>query len=100
MIITIFLSLFSQIKHGSDAFLMLATDGLCFVLSDEEMVNIISSCQNPSEAAGLLADQALHFGSEDNCSVIVLPFGAWGKYISAASSLQYRFGRNMFSKRD
>nr|KAG5709648.1 hypothetical protein BaRGS_027673 [Batillaria attramentaria] len=61
----------NNIKHGYDAFLMLATDGLSFVLSDDEMVNIISSCQTPTEAATLLADQALHFGSEDNCSVIV-----------------------------
>ncbi|KAL8607572.1 hypothetical protein ACOMHN_003491 [Nucella lapillus] len=89
-----------EIRHGYDAFLMLATDGLCFVLSDEEMINIVSSCQSPAEAAGLVADQALHFGSEDNASVLVLPFGAWGKYIASASSLQYRFGRNMFSKRD
>lgn len=89
-----------EIKHGHDAYLMLATDGLSFVLSDDEMVNIISSCQTPSEAATLLADQALHFGSEDNCSVIVVPFGAWGKYIAASNSLQYRFGRNLFSKRD
>ncbi|KAK7501384.1 hypothetical protein BaRGS_00007509 [Batillaria attramentaria] len=89
-----------EIKHGYDAFLMLATDGLSFVLSDDEMVNIISSCQTPTEAATLLADQALHFGSEDNCSVIVVPFGAWGKYIAASNSLQYRFGRNLFSKRD
>ena len=89
-----------QIKHGYDAFLMLATDGLCYVLSDDEMVNIINSCRSPSEAAGLVSDQALHFGSEDNSSVIVVPFGAWGKYISSASSLQYRFGRNMLSKRD
>lgn len=89
-----------EIKHGYDAFLMLATDGLSFVLSDDEMVNIINSCQTPSEAANLLADQALHFGSEDNCSVIVVPFGAWGKYIAASNSLQYRFGRNLFSKRD
>lgn len=89
-----------EVKHGYDAFILLATDGLCFVLSDEEMVNIINSCRSPAEAAGLVADQALHFGSEDNSTVVIVPFGAWGKYISAASSLQYRFGRNMFSKRD
>ncbi|PVD38558.1 hypothetical protein C0Q70_01174 [Pomacea canaliculata] len=79
-----------EIKHGYDAFLVLATDGLSFVLSDNEMVNIISSCQTPDEAAHLLADQALHFGSEDNCSVIVVPFGAWGKYIAAAMSWDFK----------
>ncbi|KAL4231005.1 Protein phosphatase 1K [Mactra antiquata] len=88
-----------RIKHGVDAFLLLNTDGLSFVLNDQELMDIITSCSTPSEAAHLITDQALQFGSEDNSTAMVIPFGAWGKYRSTTRSIPYSFGRNLSSNR-
>jgi len=82
-----------QIKHGKDAFLVLCSDGLSFTISDQEIVNIVSSCIHPQEAVSRLIDQAQHFGSEDNVTVMVVPLGAWGKYQQSNTTNQYSFGR-------
>ena len=95
-----FLDLFSfQVKHGRDSFLVMTTDGLSFVLSDQELMDIIGSCETPEDAAYSITDQALQFGSEDNVTALVIPFGAWGKYKDSTSSIPYSFGRNFFSNR-
>lgn len=86
---------FFQINHSRDSFLVLSSDGLTFSVSDEEIVSLVSSCETPQEAANRLADQAQHFGSEDNITVIVIPLGAWGKYQSSASNLNYNFGKSL-----
>lgn len=88
-----------QVRHGVDSFLLLTTDGLSFVLSDQELMDIVTSCHNPSEAAKFITDQALQFGSEDNSTAVVIPFGAWGKYQNTTRSIPYSFGRNLFSNR-
>lgn len=78
-----------EIQHGNDSFLVLTTDGVHSRLNNGEIIQVISSCINPHEAAKFLADQALLFGSEDNCSALIIPFGAWGKY--AETSRQVHF---------
>ncbi|XP_059144557.1 protein phosphatase 1K, mitochondrial-like [Physella acuta] len=88
-----------EVKHGSDAFLILSSDGLSFALSDEEMVNIVSSCQSPQEACSRLSDQAQHFGSEDNVTVLVIPLGAWGKYQKLTGGHNFNFGRILSNSR-
>ncbi|KAL3853952.1 hypothetical protein ACJMK2_013246 [Sinanodonta woodiana] len=88
-----------EVKHGKDSFLVLMTDGLSYVLSDQEICDIIISSSIPSEAASLVADQALQFGSEDNVTALIIPFGAWGKYRSTTRTIPYSFGRNFFSTR-
>lgn len=87
------------VKHGFDAFLVLATDGVSYALNDQEIIDIVSSCHNPSKAAKSLADQALHFGSEDNSSALVVPLGAWGKYASAPHAIVYSFGKTVIGNR-
>ena len=88
-----------QVRHGGDSFLLLASDGLSFVLNDQELMDIISSCATPYEAASFITDQALQFGSEDNATAVVIPFGAWGKYRSTGGAIPYSFGRNLSSNR-
>lgn len=84
-----------KLKHGKDAFLILTTDGINFVLNDQELVDIICTCSNPKEAASFVTDQALHFGSEDNSTAMVIPLGAWGKYRTTQRAIPYSFGRNL-----
>lgn len=84
-----------NLKHGKDAFLILTTDGITFVLNDQELIDIICCCSTPKEAASFVADQALQFGSEDNSTAVVIPLGAWGKYRTTMRAIPYSFGRNL-----
>lgn len=89
-----------QIHHGSDAFLALTTDGVHGVLNNDEIVQIVSSCVDANEAAHLLTDQALLYGSTDNCTTLIVPFGAWGKFDSASTKpLIFSRGHYSFSNR-
>jgi protein phosphatase 1K len=88
-----------QIKHGRDAFLVLTTDGIHKVLNSMEVVNLINSCKDPREACKMLLDQALMFGSEDNCSALVVPFGAWGKFASSGGNVvRFAISRSLSSR--
>ncbi|XP_014768388.1 protein phosphatase 1K, mitochondrial isoform X1 [Octopus bimaculoides] len=88
-----------EVKHSKDAFLVLASDGLTFVLADQEIVDAVSKCDIPKEAAHLVTDQAMQFGSEDNTTALIIPFGAWGKYQAADTSNQNSFGRQLLGVR-
>ncbi|XP_071829221.1 protein phosphatase Mn(2+)-dependent 1K-like [Apostichopus japonicus] len=68
-----------KVKHGHDSFLLLITDGVHFSMSDGEICDTIRKCHTPQQAATTLTDQAIQYGSDDNASVIVIPFGQWGK---------------------
>ncbi|OWF35398.1 protein phosphatase 1K, mitochondrial-like [Mizuhopecten yessoensis] len=89
-----------KLDHGRDAFLALISDGVSFVLSDQEVVDITCSCTHPQEAANRVTDQALQFGSEDNTTCVVIPLGAWGKYSTDTGTIQYSFGRTFVPIRD
>lgn len=84
-----------SIKHGKDKFLVLTTDGVCDVLSNAEIVKSICNCENPAEAAERLVDQALLFSCEDNATVLIVPFGSWGKNEDGKTSVLFSLGRNM-----
>ena len=47
-----------QIQHANDSFLALTTDGINFLLSDQEICDVINQCQDPTEAADVIAQQA------------------------------------------
>ncbi|KPP75448.1 protein phosphatase 1K, mitochondrial-like [Scleropages formosus] len=82
-----------NVDHNSDSFLVLTTDGVSGIMDSQEMCEIIKKCQDPSEAAYIVNDQALQYGSQDNVTTLVIPFGAWGKYKNAFRSSN--FGRMM-----
>lgn len=76
-----------QVKHGKDNFLALTTDGVSFVMTDKEVCEHISRSGDAHEAAHLVCDLSLQYASEDNSSVIIVPFGAWGKNKSTAIAI-------------
>ncbi|XP_022616868.1 protein phosphatase 1K, mitochondrial-like isoform X2 [Seriola dumerili] len=84
-----------NIHHASDSFLALTTDGINFLLSDQEICDAINQCPDPTEAADVIAQQALQYGSEDNSTIIIVPFGAWGKHQSSTAG--YSMSRNFAS---
>ena len=98
--LTVFLNdhSFFQVRHGSDAFLALTTDGVHNVVSKQELCDVICTCHDPLEAATFVSEQALQYGSDDNCSVMVVPFGAWGKY-AERKNIKFRFSRSQTGSR-
>lgn len=70
------------LHHAHDAFLTLTTDGINFIMNSQEICDVISQCHDPKEAAQRITEQALQYGSEDNSTALVVPFGAWGKHRS------------------
>ncbi|XP_038841400.1 protein phosphatase 1K, mitochondrial-like [Salvelinus namaycush] len=85
-----------NLQHHQDTFLALTTDGINFIMNDQEICDVINQCHDPTEAANVIAQQALQYGSEDNSTVVVLPFGAWGKQESSLLS-GYSMSRNLAS---
>ncbi|CAI5681840.1 unnamed protein product [Oreochromis niloticus] len=83
------------VQHANDSFLALTTDGINFLLSDQEICDIINQCQDPTEAADVIAQQALQYGSEDNATIIIIPLGAWGR--PQSSTTVYSMSRNFAS---
>lgn len=49
--------LHGQIKHADDSFLTLTTDGINFLLSDQEICDVINKCADPTEAADVITQQ-------------------------------------------
>ncbi|XP_067226702.1 protein phosphatase Mn(2+)-dependent 1K isoform X3 [Chanodichthys erythropterus] len=83
------------LQHAHDSFLVLTTDGINFIMTNQEICDIINQCHDPTEAANVIAEQALQYGSEDNSTLIVVPFGAWGKHQNAEYT--YDMSRNFAS---
>ncbi|XP_023223017.1 protein phosphatase 1K, mitochondrial-like isoform X2 [Centruroides sculpturatus] len=83
-----------QVKHGKDSFVILTTDGINVALSDQEICDSVNNCTTPAEAANFITDQAMQFGSQDNATAVIVPFGAWGKFQNY-SGIKYNFGRTL-----
>lgn len=81
-----------NLHHVHDSFLALTTDGINFIMNSQEICNVINQCHDPKEAAQRISDQALHYGSEDNSTIVVVPFGAWGKHENLDSSFSFSRG--------
>ena len=65
---------------GQDySYLILLTDGLTNLMSDQEIVDLARNASDPTRAATTI----LHFGedlnAEDNCTCIVVPLAGWGQ---------------------
>ncbi|XP_067850548.1 protein phosphatase 1K, mitochondrial [Heptranchias perlo] len=84
-----------KLQHGDDAFLVLTTDGINFIMNSQEICDHISQCHDPIEAAQVIVEQALQYGAEDNSTIIVVPFGAWGKHKN--SGISFSFSRSFGS---
>ncbi|XP_003221346.1 protein phosphatase Mn(2+)-dependent 1K [Anolis carolinensis] len=84
-----------QLHHASDSFLVLTTDGINFMVNSQEICDFVNQCHDPSEAAHVVTEQAIQYGTEDNSTAIVVPFGAWGKYKN--SEVSFSFSRSFAS---
>ena len=79
----------SRVDHNSDAFLAIITDGISGPISLKDITRYINSRETAQDSARHLVESALHLGSNDNCTAIVVPLGAWGKYRAPSSTIRY-----------
>jgi len=64
-----------------DSFLILGTDGIFNVMSNQEAVDIVKACDNPAKAAQRLVEVAyFDHKTDDNATAIVARLKGWGKY--------------------
>ncbi|ETE63819.1 Protein phosphatase 1K, mitochondrial, partial [Ophiophagus hannah] len=82
-------------EKESDSFLVLTTDGINFMVNSQEICDFVNQCHDPTEAAHIITEQAMQYGTEDNSTAIVVPFGAWGKYKN--SEINFSFSRGFGS---
>ena len=60
------------------AFMVLVSDGISSVVSDQEIVDLAHGAMGPQHAAKRILSFAEEMGSSDNLTAIVLPFAGWG----------------------
>lgn len=58
--------------------LVLMSDGITSVISDEEVVDLTRMSYDPQQAAKTVMNFAEEVGLEDNATVIVIPLAGWG----------------------
>ncbi|PKU59884.1 probable protein phosphatase 2C 59 [Dendrobium catenatum] len=63
-----------EVVDGSLEFLILASDGLWDVVTNEEAVAMIKPIDDPEEAAKRLMQEAYQRGSADNITCVVVRF--------------------------
>lgn len=59
--------------------MVLVSDGISSVVSDQEIVDLARGATNPKHAAKRILSFAEEMGSSDNMTAIVLPFSGWGQ---------------------
>lgn len=89
-----------------DEFVVLATDGIWDVLSNEEVVKVVGSCKDRSVAAEMLVQRAARTwrtkfpaSKADDCAVVVLylnhrPYPREGNVSRAISTISWRSNKN------
>ncbi len=63
--------------QAEDEFLILASDGVWDVLSNQEACDLVKSCRNVQEGAKMLTEQAYNRGSLDNITSLVINLSAF-----------------------
>ncbi|KAF9429884.1 hypothetical protein BGZ94_009073 [Podila epigama] len=66
------------VKATEAAFLVMVSDGISSVMSNQEIVDCVKLEDNPTQAAANLLNLAEQLGAEDNCTVLVVKLPAWG----------------------
>jgi len=66
------------IESSQWAFMVLVSDGISSVVSDQEIVDLARGATSPKHAANRILSFAEEMSSSDNLTAIVLPFAGWG----------------------
>ncbi|OMJ18318.1 Protein phosphatase 2C-like protein [Smittium culicis] len=66
-----------SISGADAAFLVMASDGITDVLTDQEIVDLAKGCPTAEKAANLIYEAAEMLNSQDNMTVIVVRLAGW-----------------------
>jgi len=72
------------------AYLIMVTDGLTSMLSDQELVDLARRSADPGRAAKTIVHFGEDLGARDNCTCIVVPLAGWGRVGGEDSTLARR----------
>lgn len=65
---------------GEDySYIILVTDGLNSLMSDQEIVDLARNSIDPTRAAKTIVHFGEDLGAQDNCTCVVVPLAGWGK---------------------
>ena len=65
---------------GEDCcYMILVTDGLTSLMSDQEIIDLARNASDPTRAAKTIVHFGEDLGAQDNCTCIVVPLAGWGK---------------------
>ena len=64
---------------GDWAFLVLISDGISAILSDDEIVDLVRGANDPKTAAEKILAFSEELGGNDNATAIVIPLAGWNK---------------------
>lgn len=67
------------LKAPEWACVILCSDGITSILSDQEIVDLTRNAPDPKTAASRILDFAQELGGDDNATAIVVPLAGWGK---------------------
>lgn len=70
--------------------MILISDGISSVASDDEVVDLARDAANPKEAADAITAYAEDLGSDDNATALVVPLPGWGKIIGPDKTKELR----------
>lgn len=81
----------SHVLRGEDtAFVVLMSDGVTDMLSDQEIVDLIRFEKSPGVAAKSVVNFAESIGAQDNLTCIVVPLAGWGRTTAEDSTKSRR----------
>ncbi|KAJ2627028.1 Protein phosphatase 2C 6, partial [Coemansia sp. RSA 1694] len=66
-----------SVQADEAAFIVVVSDGVTGVLTDQEIVDVVKGCATPESAARSLVDVAERLGSDDNMTALVLRLPGW-----------------------
>ncbi|OWZ27814.1 PP2Cc protein phosphatase [Cryptococcus neoformans c8] len=66
------------IDGDGHAYMILATDGITSLISDQEIIDLARRSLDPSRAAKTIVHFAEDLGASDNCTCVVVPLAGWG----------------------
>ncbi|THV07665.1 protein serine/threonine phosphatase 2C [Dendrothele bispora CBS 962.96] len=70
----------TKLLEGKEwAFIVLFSDGVSSVLSDDEVVDLARDAPDPKTAANRILSFVEELGGDDNTTAIVVPLAGWGK---------------------
>ena len=77
---SILLPLLIKVIAGKEwAFMVLVSDGISSILSDDEIVDLARGASNPKAAADRILAFTEELGGDDNSTAIIVPLLGWGK---------------------